>query len=72
MEIAPAPEARAEAVATQKIISSMLCAARHVSDLIFSPGRPPQVEASGQLIEVNIPNVGSLIPLKIPHALRRT
>jgi len=66
MEITPATgataEKSAETVATPKIISAMLCAARHVSDLIFSPGRPPQVEATGQLIEVNIPNVGKLTP----------
>jgi twitching motility protein PilT len=60
MEITPGQVTRAEAVATPTIISAMLRAARHVSDLIFSPGRPPQVEASGQLIEVKIPDVGSL------------
>ena len=60
MEITPGQVTRAEAVATPTIISAMLRAARHVSDLIFSPGRPPQVETSGQLIEVKIPDVGSL------------
>ena len=60
MEITPGQVTRAEAIATPTIISAMLRAARHVSDLIFSPGRPPQVEASGQLIEVKIPDVGSL------------
>jgi twitching motility protein PilT len=30
--------------------------------LIFSPGRPPQVESSGQLVEVVIPGVGRLTP----------
>jgi twitching motility protein PilT len=59
---APVPEVRAEAVATQTIITAMLRSAKHVSDLIFSPGRPPQVEASGQLVEVNVPNVGKLTP----------
>ncbi len=62
----PAPvataEPRAEAVATPTIIAAMLRAAKHVSDLIFSPGRPPQVEATGQLIEVVIPDVGKLTP----------
>jgi twitching motility protein PilT len=38
----------------------MLRSAKHVSDLIFSPGRAPQVETSGQLKEVSIPQVGSL------------
>jgi len=30
----------------------MLKAREHVSDLIFSPGRAPQVEVSGQLVEL--------------------
>jgi twitching motility protein PilT len=32
----------------------MLQASQQVSDLIFSPGRPPQVELSGQLVPVQI------------------
>ena len=32
----------------------MLRAGSHVSDLIFSPGRMPQVELSGQLVPVKI------------------
>ena len=58
MPAAPAP--RAETIATTVIISTMLRAAKHVSDLIFSPGRPPQVEATGQLVEVSIPGLGKL------------
>jgi twitching motility protein PilT len=38
----------------------MLRASDKVSDLIFSPGRPPQVEIHGQLIEVQIPGSGTL------------
>jgi twitching motility protein PilT len=51
-----------EVVATTTIISAMVRAAKHVSDLIFSPGRPPQIESNGQLVEVVIPNVGRLTP----------
>jgi twitching motility protein PilT len=57
---AETPVKTATTIPTPSIISTMLRAARHVSDLIFSPGRPPQVEASGQLIEVEIPGVGKL------------
>lgn len=51
---APAP------MPTPMIISAMLKAARHVSDLIFSPGRAPQVESNGQLVPVRIPGVETL------------
>jgi twitching motility protein PilT len=46
--------------ATPTIISAMLKAARHVSDLIFSPGRLPQIESNGQLVGVTLPTVGML------------
>jgi twitching motility protein PilT len=44
-------------MATPSIISAMLRTSRRASDLIFSPGRLPQVEANGQLIGVKIPSV---------------
>ena len=37
-------------VPTEQLISAMLQQREGVSDLIFSPGRPPQVEAKGELI----------------------
>jgi twitching motility protein PilT len=40
----------------------MLQVSKQVSDLIFSPGRAPQVEVNGQLKEVNIDGVGKLLP----------
>ena len=55
-----APAASAEPVATPTIIASMLKASPKTSDLIFSPGRAPQVETSGQLIQMKIPGVGVL------------
>jgi len=39
-----------EHVPTDQLISAMLQQREGVSDLIFSPGRPPQVEARGELI----------------------
>jgi twitching motility protein PilT len=60
MENTQPSEAKKDSFPTSSIISEMLRSARHVSDLIFSPGRPPQVETSGQLKEVRIPEVGSL------------
>lgn len=38
----------------------MVRAAKNTSDLIFSPGRPPQVDVNGQLAQLNIAGVGVL------------
>ncbi|MBX3266657.1 MAG: PilT/PilU family type 4a pilus ATPase [Acidobacteria bacterium] len=46
------------------ILRRMLAAGEKVSDLIFSPGRPPQVELSGDLEPVPIPGYELLKP---PH-----
>jgi twitching motility protein PilT len=37
---------------TAQLITAMLKSNTHVSDLIFSPGRAPQIEVSGQLVEL--------------------
>jgi twitching motility protein PilT len=42
------------AVPTDTIIKTMLDVGSGISDLIFSPGRPPQVERYGELVEVKI------------------
>jgi twitching motility protein PilT len=47
-------------VATPALLSAMLRAADKISDLIFSPGRPPQVQVYGQLIPVQVPGLASL------------
>src|SRR6266849_2475847 len=39
-------------IQSAQLIGAMLKARGHVSDLIFSPGRAPQIEVSGQLIEL--------------------
>ena len=39
------------------LILKMLDAGEGVSDLIFSPGRPPQVEKHGELTPVAIPSI---------------
>ena len=46
------------------ILRQMLRASDKVSDLIFSPGRPPQIELAGKLEPVVIPGLEKLIP---PH-----
>jgi twitching motility protein PilT len=42
------------AIPTTVLLAGMLRASEKVSDLIFSPGRPPQVEIHGQLTAVEI------------------
>ena len=39
-------------VPTRALIASMLEGRGHVSDLIFSPGRAPQIETKGELVEL--------------------
>ena len=40
----------------------MLQVSKQVSDLIFSPGRPPQVQVYGQMIPVQVPGFTVLTP----------
>ncbi|MGD0404931.1 MAG: PilT/PilU family type 4a pilus ATPase [Candidatus Acidiferrales bacterium] len=54
--------ASAPPVTTPVIIATMLRAAPKISDLIFSPGRAPQVEVNGELVQLKIPGVGVLKP----------
>jgi twitching motility protein PilT len=43
-----------DSIPTSVLLAGMLRASEKVSDLIFSPGRPPQVEIHGQLTAVEI------------------
>src|SRR6202050_2611709 len=45
------------ALATDALLMAMLRSAGQVSDLIFSPGRPPQVGLHGQLIPIQAPGM---------------
>lgn len=44
------------------VLRQMLKTSDKVSDLIFSPGRPPQIELSGKLQPVNVPGLEKLTP----------
>jgi twitching motility protein PilT len=50
------------AVPTPQLIAAMLQGRDNVSDLIFSPGRAPQVELSGQLVELKFRGLEKLTP----------
>jgi len=56
------PKTPAERIPTPNLIAAMLRSAKHVSDLIFSPGRAPQVEATGQLIAAKVLDIEFLTP----------
>jgi len=45
-----------------QVVQHMLSVSDKISDLIFSPGRPPQVELIGKLTPVNIPGMEVLTP----------
>src|SRR5215208_5703587 len=44
------------------VLREMLRASDKVSDLIFSPGRPPQIELAGKLVPVRIAGLEKLLP----------
>ena len=50
------------AVPTAQLITAMVKARDHVSDLVFSPGHAPQVESSGQLVELKYRGLERLLP----------
>jgi twitching motility protein PilT len=60
---APAhPPAAPAAITTPALITAMVNYAKGVSDLILSPGRPPQVELNSKLTAVTVPGQGILKP----------
>ena len=57
LQVTLEPASASGAAATHALLAAMLRATDKVSDLIFSPGRPPQVEVYGQLIPVQGPGL---------------
>jgi twitching motility protein PilT len=64
----PAETQPKPAVPTAALVATLLQVSKQVSDIIFSPGRAPQVELNGQLKEVNITGVGRLTP-EVTHRI---
>jgi twitching motility protein PilT len=52
MSASTPPSASSPRVPTEQLIAAMLGGRGNVSDLIFSPGRPPQIETKGELVPV--------------------
>jgi len=62
LEQGPETPTSAPASRLVKLIVSMMKSRPHISDLIFSPGRMPQVEVDGQLVELTFAGVSRLTP----------
>jgi len=58
----PAAGPANDVIDTPTLILTMLNSGKGISDLIFSPGRPPQVERHGELTAVVIPGLPMLQP----------
>ncbi len=66
MEAIPSARRSAKNIESfHNVLKRMLAAGANVSDLIFSPGRPPQVELTGDLHGVEIPGLERLTPPNI-------
>ena len=50
------------AIPTRVLIDRMLASGEGISDLVFSPGRPPQVERHGQLVTIQIGELPMMKP----------
>jgi twitching motility protein PilT len=60
MGTTPQAPAAQRTIHTAQLITAMLKSGSHVSDLIFSPGRAPQIEVSGELVELKFKGLESL------------
>jgi twitching motility protein PilT len=49
-------------MSTHALVEAMLDSGTGISDLVFSPGRPPQVERHGELVAVPVPGYAMLVP----------
>jgi len=58
----PSAQAPPRAFQVPQLITAMLKSGEHVSDLIFSPGRAPQIEVSGKLVELRFKGLERLVP----------
>ncbi len=63
MSALPDTSAAATTFPTAQLITAMLKGREHVSDLLFSPGHAPQIEVSGQLVEVKFKGLEKLTPV---------
>lgn len=60
---APPPPSKPSKIPVDQLIGAMLKSAEQISDLIFSAGRAPQVEISGQLVQLKFKGLECLTAL---------
>ena len=58
----PSADQQTPRIPTAQLIASMLKSREQISDLIFSPGRAPQVEVRGELVELRFRGLETLTP----------
>ncbi len=58
----PGSDSPAPVISTPNLIVAMLDSGKGISDLVFSPSRPPQVERQGDLVAVTVPGLAVLTP----------
>jgi twitching motility protein PilT len=61
-EQSPFANVGAGVISTIDLIKAMLAEGKGISDLVFSPGRPPQVEKHGELVSIAVPGLDVLGP----------
>jgi twitching motility protein PilT len=57
-------------ISTAELVTAMLDSGAGISDLIFSPGRPPQVERHGSLVGVTVPGLTVMLPPDVARVAR--
>src|SRR2546423_8207129 len=62
MSMTPNPQPTGAPLNFVNILSMMLAVSDKVSDLIFSPGRAPQIELMSKLLPVEVPGLEKLTP----------
>jgi twitching motility protein PilT len=58
----PLASAVPRTIPTAQLVTAMLKASANVSDLLFSPGRAPQIEVNGSLVELKFKGLETLTP----------
>jgi twitching motility protein PilT len=56
------PSVAPRTIPTAQLVTAMLKASTNVSDLLFSPGRAPQIEVNGSLVELKFKGLETLTP----------
>ena len=64
------PTAAEGGTSTHRLVEALLDSGSGISDLVFSPGRPPQVERHGELMPVPVDGISMLSPSQTARIAR--